>query len=85
MASMLTTIDNPFNPVTQWDEWYEYDEEKGYCTSGYLARIAITSDDLSPKQQDQAIEDAINEIISLHPDGFYVKVLENGDKILFNK
>lgn len=82
MASMLTTIDNPFNPVTQWDEWYEYDEEKGYCTSGYLARIAITSDDLSEKQQNQAIEDAIDEIIELHPDGFYVKVLENGEKIL---
>lgn len=85
MASMLTTIDNPFNPVTQWDDWYNFDEEKGYCTSGYLARIAITSDDLSEKQQDQAIEDAIDEIISLHPDGFYVKVLENGDTFLYNK
>jgi hypothetical protein len=31
---MLTTIDNPFNPFDNWDEWYAYDEAKGYCTSG---------------------------------------------------
>lgn len=44
---MLTTIDNPFNPFTQWDEWKRYDEDKKYYTCSYLARIAKTSDDLS--------------------------------------
>ena len=52
MTCMITTIDNPYNPFTNFDEWYEYDESKGYCTSGYLSRIVRTSDDLTSNQQD---------------------------------
>ena len=37
---MLTTEDNPFNPFTQWDDWYFYDLSKGYNTCERLARIA---------------------------------------------
>lgn len=77
---MLTTVDNPFNPITQFDDWYEYDESKGYCTSGYVARIAKTSDDLSKNDQDLAIQAAIDEIISMNPDGFYKKVTDSVQK-----
>ena len=77
---MLTTVDNPFNPITQFDDWYEYDESKGYCTSGYVARIAKTSDDLSKNDQDLAIQEAIDEIISMNPDGFYKKVTDSTQK-----
>lgn len=77
---MLTTVDNPFDPITQFDDWYEYDESKGYCTSGYLARIAKTSDDLSKNDQDLAIQAAIDEIISMNPDGFYKKVTDSAQK-----
>lgn len=23
---LLTTIDNPYNPWTNWDQWYDYDQ-----------------------------------------------------------
>ena len=26
----LTTVDNPFDPIDNYDEWLHYDEEKGY-------------------------------------------------------
>lgn len=77
---MLTTVDNPFDPITQFDDWYEYDESKGYCTSGYVARIAKTSDDLSKNDQDLAIQAAIDEIISMNLDGFYKKVTDSTQK-----
>lgn len=77
---MLTTVDNPFDPIAQFDDWYEYDESKGYCTSGYVARIAKTSDDLSKNDQDLAIQAAIDEIISMNPDGFYKKVTDSTQK-----
>lgn len=77
MAVMLTTIDNPFNPLTDWDDWYNYDESKGYYTSEYLARITKTSNDLSEKDQDQAITEAIDEIIEMNPDGFYKKITDS--------
>ena len=34
----LTTIDNPWNPFTNWDEWLVYDIKMGYCTNERLAR-----------------------------------------------
>ena len=74
MKCMLTTVDNPFDPFTNWDEWYAYDEAKGYCTSGLLARIAKTSNELSEKEQNEDVEEAIDEILELFPDGMYKKL-----------
>jgi hypothetical protein len=71
--SMLTTIDNPFNPFTQWDEWYAFDEAHGYDTLGFLARVVTTSDELSQADQNAAIDDAINEIVKENVSGIYTK------------
>lgn len=74
MVTMLTTVDNPFDPFTQWDEWYRWDEDKGYHTCGYLARIAKTSHELSEYDEEQAIVTAIDEILELNVLGIYRKV-----------
>lgn len=76
-AIMLSTIDNPFDPFTQWDAWRRYDEDMKYFTCNYLARIAKTSDDLSDADNEFAIENAINEIVNLNVLGVYKKVFEN--------
>lgn len=73
-TSMLTTTDNPFNPFTQWDEWFAFDNRMGYGTLNYLARITTTSDALSPADQAQAIELAIDEIVEMNILGIYEKV-----------
>lgn len=72
---MLTTTDNPFSPVTQYDEWYAYDAMLGYHTPGYLARIVKTSFELSDADQEVAIEQAIDDIIRLNINGLYRKVV----------
>lgn len=74
MSSMLTTIDNPFDPFTQYKEWFAYDLAAGYDTTSYLARIVRSSDELSDADQDLAIEQAINEIVDLNILGIYKKV-----------
>lgn len=71
---MLTTTDNPYDPFTQFDDWYDYDESKGYHTCSYLARIAKTSDDLSEEDNAIEINRAIDEICSLNILGIYKKV-----------
>ena len=76
-AVMLTTIDNPFNPFTHWDEWRRYDEDKKYFTCAYLDRIAKTSYELSDVDYQLAIAHAIDEIIQLNINGLYTKVYEN--------
>jgi hypothetical protein len=75
--SMLTTIDNPFNPFTQFDEWYAYDVGKGYHTCAYLARITVSSEELSEEDESVAIEAAINEILEINVLGLYKKIVED--------
>ena len=70
---MLSTIDNPFDPFEQFVSWFLFDVEKGYNTCGYLARIVKLSDDMSQKEQEDEIERAIDEIISINPSGIYIK------------
>lgn len=73
----LTTIDNPFNPFTQFDQWYRFDSDKGYNSSQYLDRIARTSDQLSEAENDAEIERAIDEIIKYDVLNVYKKVYES--------
>lgn len=71
---MLTTVDNPYNPFTQFDEWYGFDERSGYHTTQFLARVTLSSPDLSDADQSIAIENAIEEIVSENVLGLYKKV-----------
>jgi hypothetical protein len=71
---MLTTIDNPYNPFTHYDEWLAFDEANGYHTSEFLARVAKLSFELSESQQAEAIETAIDEIVRYNVLGVYRKV-----------
>lgn len=70
----LTTIDNPFNPLTQFNDWFLFDEEKGYHSCAYLARIARTSSQLSEVENDLEVERAIDEIIKNDFMNIYQKV-----------
>lgn len=71
---MLTTVDNPFNPFTDFDEWNAYDMASGYYTMAFLARVTVTSHELSDLDQSQAIELAIDEIVRENVLGIYRKV-----------
>ena len=73
-AVMLTTVDNPFDPFTQFEKWQAFDESKGYYTCAYLARIAKVSDELSEADELLAIEQAIDEIVRMNILGIYRKV-----------
>lgn len=70
---MLTTTDNPFNPHTQFDEWNNWDQESGYHTCAYLARVVKTSNELSDSDNELAIEQAIDSIIEFNLTGNYTR------------
>ena len=70
----LTTIGNDYDPFTQFTLWLLRDNQLGYNTCGYLARIVNISDDMTQREEDEEIERAIDEIVELNPLGIYVKV-----------
>lgn len=74
MASMITTVDNPYDPRTDFRAWYMWDTGQGYNTSAYLARVAAVAAEFPEAVQDRNIEDAIDEIIALHSGGMYKKL-----------
>ncbi len=74
MACMLTTKDNPFDPFTQFEDWYAFDSQKGYHSPEFLARFARTSPDISPTDYEEEIERAIDDIISIDITQMFKKV-----------
>ena len=70
----LTTIDNPFDPFTQFDDWFLFDTEKGYNSCSRLDRVTKISDDMSEVEVNEEIERAIDEIIKYDFLNVYKKV-----------
>lgn len=71
---LLTTVDNPFDPFTQFDEWLTFDTQSGYNTLGMLARIAKDSSELSEPDQALIIQEAIDEIVYENVSAMHRKV-----------
>lgn len=72
--NLLSTSDNPFNPHTSWDEWLAWDTSHGYHSLSLLARVGMTSDELPSSLQDEAVEDAIEEIVTENLSGMHISV-----------
>ena len=71
---LLSTVDNPFDPFYQFDDWYRYDCEKGYNSCGTMMRLVEVNDELSMTEENAAIERAIDRIVALDPFNLYKKV-----------
>lgn len=76
---MLSTIDNPWNPFKNFDEWFEFDISHNYNTSAYLARIAQTDSEMDDKTFNRKVNEAIDEIIKFNPLPIYIRVSEETD------
>ena len=70
----LTTVDNPFDPFTQFDSWFQFDVEKGYYSCSRLARVAELSDDMTEQEVSEAIGSASDTIIKYDITDMYKKV-----------
>jgi len=71
---MLTTTDNPYSPVTEYDEWMTWDMTHGYYSNSLLDRVVYSSPELSDADQLLAIQDGIDEIVTENVSGVHTKV-----------
>ena len=75
--AMITTTDNPYNPQTDFQQWYLYDVNNGYNTCAYLGRIVKDSEELSDEEKEIENERAIDEIIKYDFMNIYKKIYVN--------
>lgn len=73
----LTTIDNVWNPFTNFDEWLAFDLSNEHYSNETLAKIALVSDELSDEENRQEIERAIDRIVELDPTKEFAKVYKD--------
>lgn len=71
---MLTTTDNPFDPFSEFDEWFAFDTSHGYNTCSYLARQADMAPNLPDDVNEELVDQAMNEIVEFDLYGRYKKV-----------
>ena len=76
---MLTTKDNPWSPFTDYEAWHSWDVGHGYHTASLLARVCVTSLDLSDSLINQSIDDAIDAIVTLNASGMHVVAIRPKD------
>lgn len=72
--AMLSTIDNPFNPFTQYDEWLAWDRRAGYNSIEFLARISNSAWEMSEEDVQLTAEEAIDEVVKENVLGMWIKV-----------
>jgi hypothetical protein len=76
---MLTTTDNPYSPITQYDQWHAWDMEHGYWSNSLLARVVYSSSELSDEDQMLAIQQGIDDIVTENVSGVHTKVRANSE------
>ena len=76
---LLTTIDNPYNPFSNWDEWFMTDLQLGYDTCGLLARVSNDSG-----ITEEEIERAMTEVITHNLSGRHIIVTESEFELLMS-
>lgn len=62
---LLTTVDNPYHPIDQYDKWRQFDMERGYYTEQRLAKVAAISHSLTDLENQRNINAAIDDFIRL--------------------
>ena len=71
----ITTTDNPFNPLEDFNSWFLFDIEKGYYTSSKIGRLTNLTDEMTEKEEIEEVERAIDRLIEIDPLDIYIKVV----------
>lgn len=74
VRTRLTTVDNPFDIFTQFDDWYKYDHDFGYNCCELIDQFSYCSDSLSEYENEEEMERAVDEFIKNDVTGLYKKV-----------
>lgn len=81
----LTTEDNPYDFFKDFGRWYAFDEQKGYHTCQYLARVIDLPLDAPYDEYLEVLNKVVNDAVRLNLNGNYKKVYREDDENDENK
>ena len=82
---MLTTVDNVYDPYTQFSDWLMEDKRLGHNTCELMARISVQQGFTIDEQYDEErLEDVIDEILRYDLENIYKKVYVDDTNNLFD-
>lgn len=67
MNIAITTVDNPYDPLTDFKNWFMFDSLHDYNTCSLLAKFVNTSEMFSEYENKLETSHAIDEIIKINP------------------
>ena len=73
--TFITTVDNPFDYFTQFEDWLNYDRLMGYYTCEYVGRLAKLAPDISEEDEYLELNRVFDSIIEWNG-GMYKKVFK---------
>lgn len=72
----ITTIDNPYNPFTEFTDWYSFDCLHNYGTTEKLSRVCSISDAFTDEENAEEIESGVDALLAVDFLGLYKKAYE---------
>ena len=72
----VTTLDNPFDPFSDFDNWKRFDEDHGYYTTELICRFLNVSDEFDDDLYNEQVEEAVDKVVHYNFYGNYRKVVK---------
>lgn len=79
--TLITTVDNPFDPFENFAAWNRWDQDHGYNTWSLVCRLAKISDDMSDSEYSDEISAACEEIARFNLSTKHKKVSKTVNEI----
>lgn len=76
---LLTTVDNPYNPHTDYTNWFIWDTSRHYDTQQMLSAQLIDDDSMSEEEFNDLYDIVANEIIDNDDLGIYCLIEPDDD------
>ncbi len=78
----LTTLDNPFDPFEESENWRRYDEDHGYYTNNLIARCVAVHDEMDDDTFHFQVEQIVDQFVRFNPLGIYRKAVKGENNVL---
>lgn len=79
----VTTSDNPYHPLDDFDNWLRFDNEHCYYTLSFMSELTYDSEELPQSLRDEEYNRVVDEIVKCNIIGWltggavnYIKAVE---------